>query len=250
MTGTDLYRDIHHSKQARESLRLADRLILLQEAGLDELPLSMRQKACIIYQSASPTGTKPAKLPRNFRVIVLGHLRHEKDPLRAAMAVRHLPASSRILVEHFGAARDERLAERAAKEMRANARYRWLGELPRWQARRRLARSRLLLLSSRMEGGANVLSEALADNVPVIASRIPGSVGILGKDYAGFFPVSDTLALRRLLLRTETDPVFFNQLAEQCQKRSFLVEPDRESEAWRPASARFVTAVTRKLGTP
>jgi glycosyltransferase involved in cell wall biosynthesis len=63
--------------------------------------------------------------------------------------------------------------------MAANPRYRWLGELPRWQALRVLARSHVLVLSSLTEGGANVISEALALGVPIVASRIAGSMGLL-----------------------------------------------------------------------
>ncbi len=60
----------------------------------------------------------------------------------------------------------------------------------------------------RGEGGANVLSEALAASVPILATRIPGSVGILGPEYPGYFPVGDTEALAALLWRAETDRDF------------------------------------------
>ncbi|MCZ6677102.1 MAG: hypothetical protein O7E52_07605 [Candidatus Poribacteria bacterium] len=54
LTGTDLYGDIHTDASAQESLELADRFILLQPAGVDELPQSMHDKARIIYQSVKP----------------------------------------------------------------------------------------------------------------------------------------------------------------------------------------------------
>src|SRR4051812_21617307 len=38
LTGTDVYRDIHESAQARESLHLAQRLIVLQPMATEELP--------------------------------------------------------------------------------------------------------------------------------------------------------------------------------------------------------------------
>jgi glycosyltransferase involved in cell wall biosynthesis len=114
-----------------------------------------------------------------------------------------------------------------------DSRYRWIGEVPRWQARRILARSRLLVLSSRMEGGANVISEALVDGVPVVASRIPGSEGMLGERYPGFFPVGDTRALGRLLLRAASEPEFYNQLKRWCDRLAPLFEPARERETWK-----------------
>ena len=52
LTGTDLYRDIRRDAHARRSLHLADRLVVLQPAGLDELGPSQRAKAVVIMQSA------------------------------------------------------------------------------------------------------------------------------------------------------------------------------------------------------
>ena len=208
LTGTDLYRDIRTSRQAQESLELADRLLVLQPKGRTELPLRLRRKVRVIYQSAEPTAVPPVKNRRFFEVCVLSHLRSEKDPLRTALALRRLPADLPIRVVHAGGALDETLARRARALAAQDSRYRWIGEVPRWQARRILARSQLLVLSSRMEGGANVISEALVAGVPVLASRIAGSEGMLGERYAGFFPVGDTGALARLLLRAVSEPDF------------------------------------------
>src|SRR5579871_2002087 len=84
LTGTDLYGDIHTRPEARVSLELATRLVVLQPLGLDALPGPLRGKARVIYQSVPPpAGTVP---PRRdvFEVCVLGHLRPVKDPLRTA----------------------------------------------------------------------------------------------------------------------------------------------------------------------
>ena len=76
-------------------------------------------------------------------------------------------------------------------------RYRWLGALSQAAARRAIARARALVHMSRMEGGANVVIEAVRSGVPVLASRIDGNVGLLGADYDGYFPVGDAAALAR-----------------------------------------------------
>ncbi len=125
------------------------------------------------------------------------------------------------------------MKRQAASEMQTNPRYKWRGELPRWEALRVLARSRLHVLSSRAEGGANVLSEAIACGVPTLASRIPGSVGILGRDYPGYFPVGDTKALAGLLRHAETDAKFRGRLQAACDRLRPLVHPDHEREALR-----------------
>ncbi len=240
LTGTDLYRDIRTSKRAQRSLELADRLVVLQERGPDELAPRLRPKARVIYQSAVPLRRRPPRSRRFFEVCVLGHLRPEKDPFRAALALRLLPEDSRIRVVHAGQALSEGMARRARALMEREPRYRWLGEVPPGRARRLLARSRLLVLSSRMEGGANVLSEALAERVPALASRIPGSVGILGTDYPGYFPVGDTRALAELLQKAEGEPDFYAQLEVWCERLAPLVEPARERAAWAELLAEFI----------
>lgn len=228
LTGTDLYRDIRTDRSAQQSLDAADRLIVLQERGLKELSRELRRKTRVIYQSAA---ARPRLLPlqRSFEIVVSGHLRAEKDPFRAAAAARFLPEESRIRIIHMGGAMSEEMAREARAWEAREPRYRWLGELEHWRAMRRLARARLMVISSRMEGGANVVSEALAIGVPVIASRIPGNVGLLGPDYAGYYPVEDERALARLLVRAETDPSFYRRLEAQCRTRRHLADPALEA---------------------
>lgn len=227
LTGTDLYRDIRDDRNAQESLQLATRLVVLQEMGLDELAPALRAKTLVIYQSARPA--KPAQpSKRRFEVCVIGNLRVEKDPFRCALAAALLPESSKIHIRHMGRALDDDMAHQAQALMAENPRYRWLGELPHSQVRNRLARCRLMVISSIMEGGANVVSEALAAGVPVIASDISGNIGMLGADYAGFYPCGDERALADLLHRAEASPEFYGRLKAQCARRKPLVEPEQE----------------------
>jgi putative glycosyltransferase (TIGR04348 family) len=232
LTGTDLYGDIHTSPEAQRSLALASRLVILQPLGAQELPEELRAKARVIYQSVpSPRfHVKPAE--DTFDVCVMGHLRLVKDPFRTAQAARLLPASSRMRILHLGAALSDDMAEQARAEEAANPRYRWLGDQPRNKALRQLARCRLLSLTSLLEGGANVISEAVVVSVPVVASRIAGSVGLLGEDYPGYFPIGDTEALAGLLLRCETDEVFLAELQRHCQQLRMLFEPAEEARRW------------------
>jgi len=82
-----------------------------------------------------------------------------------------------------------------------------------------------------MEGGANVICEAVAAGTPVLASDIPGNVGMLGEDYAGTFPTGDEAALAELMWRAETDPDFLALLLRQCTVRAPLFTPEREAAA-------------------
>ena len=232
LTGTDLYRDIRSDEAARESLELATALVVLQEKGPEELEPHHRAKTRVVYQSAEPVKRQPPT-KRYFDVCVIGHLRDEKDPFRTALAARLLPPTSRVRVTHTGRPYDDEFARRAQLEASENTRYRWIGEVLPWKARRVLARSRLLAQTSVMEGGANVVSEALASGVPVVASDIPGNVGMLGDDYPGYYPVGDEEALSRLLYRAETDGAFYETLEAGCEGRRNLVLPGREKEALR-----------------
>jgi putative glycosyltransferase (TIGR04348 family) len=232
LTGTDLYGDIHTAAPARRSLGLADRLIVLQPLGIDALPAEVRGRARVIYQSVPAPDFQVTPASDHFDVCVLGHLRPVKDPFRTAEAARLVPDSSRLRVVHLGAALSDDMAAQAQAEQEGNPRYRWLGERPRGQALRLLARCRLLSLTSVSEGGANVISEAVTVGVPVVSSHIAGSIGLLGEDYPGYFPVGDTEALARLLVRAETDREFYEELGRCCQALRELFTPEEERRRW------------------
>ena len=232
LTGTDLYNDFGHTA-CQEAVRAADRLVVLQSAALDSLSIELRKKTHVIYQSVRPLSVKRPTAPRALRVTVAGHLREVKDPFRTAMSVRNLPADSRIQVHHYGGAMTAAMEERAKAEMCRNARYHWHGEIPRGVLRRRIATSWIMVLSSKMEGGANVVSEAISAGTPTLATRIEGSIGMLGEDYAGFFSTGKTAQLRDLLLQCEQQPSFYAKLCQQMAMRAKLVEPCREMMSWK-----------------
>lgn len=234
LTGTDLYRDIRINRRAEKSVKLADRIVVLQPRALKELAPGLRKKTRVIYQSVETKPARPgSRLPkRTFDVCVIGHLRAVKDPFRSALASRVLPLDSRIRIVQIGRAMTKAVARRARREMKMNRRYSWLGEMPRGRTLRVLANSGLCVIPSRIEGGANVLSEAIVAAVPVLASRIDGNVGILGADYPGLFGVGDTHGLARLMKEAETNPKFLSRLRILVKKLAPLFEPAREERAW------------------
>ena len=233
LTGTDLYRDLARQPRVHRSLELADRIILLQRAGLANLAPHLRRKSHVIHQSSVPVAAKRFSFERHFHVCVVGHMRAVKDPLRCAMAVRALPESSKIRVTHIGRAMTERFAALASREDQENPRYSWLGEFTHARTRRRIAQSHVLVLTSRMEGGANVISEACAAGVPILASRIEGSVGLLGAKHPGMFEVGNTRELRSLLLATENDSTFYEKLRRASLQKAPQFKPSLERTAWR-----------------
>ena len=228
LTGTDLYRDIGISPEAQASLNSATRLVLLQPAGLDQLSPSLRAKASVIYQSA-PTMQPPShgQKRRHFDICMIGHLRAEKDPY-TFMRASTLVTSPKVRLLHIGGALESTLGQAASATEAVNPRYRWLGNLPHSTTRQRLSRSHAMALCSLMEGGANVIIEAVTSGVPVLASDISGNRGMLGEDYAGYFPVGEAAALARLIDRSVDDPVFYALLQRQCAARAALFAPDTE----------------------
>lgn len=232
LTGTDLYRDLWKNKPACKSLEIASRIVALQPKALEELIPKWRDKTRVIYQSVEFAPRDSRKANDNYDVCVVGHLRTVKDPFRAVMAARLLPPSSRIRILQLGQAMTPAMEKRALAEVRRNVRYRWLGEQSRSRTLKTLAQSQLCVISSRLEGGANVMSEAIVASVPVLASRVAGNVGILGKDYPGLFSVGKSQQLAQLLLRAECDAKFLAQLKSHIKKLAPLFEPANEKKAW------------------
>jgi len=239
LTGTDAYQFIHsHPEPTLESIRLADQLVGLHDLIGNTVPEDQREKINVIYQSAAPVSIR-SPYQRYFHVAVMGHLREEKDPMRPALAARTLPQSSRIQVHHYGKAHSPEWAEQARAEMAINPRYTWHGEIAHHQIRQVYQRSNILVLPSRMEGGANVISEAVAAGLPVIASKIDGSVGLLGADYGGYYPVGSESALCELLIRVESDRDFYQQLEQACIALQARFTPERERKAWQELLGRL-----------
>ncbi|MBE0624669.1 MAG: TIGR04348 family glycosyltransferase [Burkholderiales bacterium] len=239
LTGTDLYRDIRSDADARASLGLADRMVVLQPLGLDELGAAQRAKTSVIFQSQRALRRQTP--PRSFFLVtVIGHLREEKDPFRAALALAQLPQSA-IRVVQLGQAMTAEMGQQARALMRAEPRYRWLGELDHAGAMRWLARSHAMVISSRMEGGAHVVSEAIAAGVPVIASAIPGNIGLLGADYPGYYPYADEAALAAQLARAQRDPDWLAELQAAVIARRHEVDPAAE----RAAIARLIAEMSQ-----
>ena len=231
LTGTDLYRDIATDADAQASLQRAHALVVLQTAGLALLPAQVRPRARVIYQSAPALAPyRHAQSRRVYPITMVGHLRAEKDPL-TFIAAAALVTNPQARMVHIGGALEAALGEAAAAAQAANPRYRWLGNLAHAATRQRLKRSHAMVIASRMEGGANVIIEAVTSGVPVLASDISGNRGMLGDDYAGYFPAGDAPALARLIERSIDDPAFYRRLGTQCAARAALFAPAAEQAA-------------------
>jgi putative glycosyltransferase (TIGR04348 family) len=232
LTGTDLYRDIETSAEAQCSLRRAQALVVLQELGVKRLPAPCRGKARTIFQSATSRKTL-GKPNSRLRALMVGHLREEKSP-QTLFAVAHVLKERRdLFIDHIGSPLDPVLAEAAQATQVSCPHYRWLGGRSHEETRRRIQRAHVLIHASRMEGGAHVLLEAAVSGTPVLASHIDGNIGMLGGDYAGYFPWDDAGALADLLVGCRETPAFLAQLQRQIAIRAPLFAPAAERAAVR-----------------
>lgn len=234
LTGTDLYRDIQSDAQAQASLRYASQLVVLQECGADALPVALHPKARVIFQSTAAQDAL-VKPTAPLRVVMVGHLRDEKSPQTLIEAARLLKTHPDILIDHIGDALDPELGAQARACMLECPQYRWLGGMAHADTLHAISQAHVLVHTSRMEGGAHVILEAVCSGTPVLASRIPGNVGMLGADYAGYFEHGDARGLADLLLRCCAQgghsSGLHTQLLTQCALRAPLFSPATEQAA-------------------
>jgi putative glycosyltransferase (TIGR04348 family) len=236
LTGTDLYGDILTDAQAQRSLDLAGRLVVLQELGPDALPAQVRGKTRVIFQSVA--ARQPlAKTPRRLVAIMVGHLRAVKSPQTLFEAARLLNERDDIQIRHVGEASDAQWAAQAEAAASECPNYRWLGGVPHAMTRRAIQRAHVLVHTSVMEGGAHVIMEAVRSGTPVLASRVPGNVGMLGADYEGYFEHGDAAQLAAQLARCQDDQrqwpddlgrTWLARLRAQCDARAPLFAPEAE----------------------
>jgi putative glycosyltransferase (TIGR04348 family) len=250
LTGTDLYGDLETGNaSARHSVECASHLVVLQPQALARLDDAARARTRCILQSA-PRRLRDDKPRDTVSFIAVGHLRAEKDPLTLMQAALQLPFDSPIRIVHAGNALDDALADAARRTMASCTHYRWLGGVSADAAREHIAGAHALVHMSRMEGGANVVTEAIRSQVPVLASRIPGNLGLLGDDYEGCFPVGDARALAMLMQRFAADRAFVRRLAGQCALREPFFAPDIERHAVRTLLADMLRGAAATMETP
>lgn len=236
LTGTDLHIDLTgHGADYRSvtnSLAVADHIVLLEPEGLKQLEPSLRSKCVVIYQS-----TEIPKLSRQshaacFKISLLAHLRAVKDPFLIIRAVELLPSSSKATVIHAGEATSPEWRNEAVRWTQRCPRYEWVGALPHLNAMQLLANSHVTVLTSRHEGAPSVFSEAARQGIPMLSTRIPASVGILGPSHPGLFEIDDALDLAKLIDKAETNKKFYHELCGASAALEHRLSPQAEQNAW------------------
>lgn len=248
LTGTDLYRDVPAGDVAAlASIEEADRLIVLQADALAQLPAALREKTDVVHQSARALRPFADKSAERLHCVFVAHLREEKDPRTVFEAWLRLPQRVPATLAIVGAALDPALGDAARALAAVDPRVKTFGARPHPWARQAIRRAHVLIVSSRMEGGANVVVEAVTAGTAVLASRISGNVGMLGSDYAGYFEAGDADALARLVARVHDDRAFLALLGSQCRARAPLFAPEAERDALLASIERARTAAAGRM---
>ena len=233
LSGTDIYRDLsptrkRQSATAIKSLNTCDQIVLLQPLMAKRMQPVWRSKSTVVMMDEVKRRVPKRNVGKVLQACVVGHLRSEKDPFRAAMAVRDFPQDLSVVVKHVGGARTDSFRQRASLESKRNANWNWLGSVEYREAQSLMRSSDLLVNTSRSEGAPNVLFEAIGHRLPIIASKIDGHVGVLGADYRGYFKTGDTSGLQRLLVRCAKDVGFYQQLLSSMDALAKKYRPGSE----------------------
>jgi glycosyltransferase involved in cell wall biosynthesis len=258
LNGRDLYVSLDRTPTVRTNLARANALVVFHGRAPELLPDEIRARTYVVFQSVElPEGgaeaIEPAprsetleSTPHCFEVCVAAPLQSYRDPLRVAKAVRLVDASSQLFVTHVGRSLEDEWRERAQRESRDNERYEWIGGVSPQEALRYIARADLLAETSTVTAGSNALSEAIALDTPVVASRIPGNVGVLGGDYEGYFPPEREAKLADRLQSAELGEYTYRRLRTQCRELRPRFDWRREREAWRVILEERVTPTLRR----
>jgi glycosyltransferase involved in cell wall biosynthesis len=230
ITGTDLYESLPAGSGVGHcALQAADRIVVVQEAAISRLPENVREKAVVIPASLDPIAIKARPEQPPFAISVVGHPRPVKRSFLTIETVARHPEWTGVEVWQIGAALDDESRKTAEEWQTRDARYRWFGGLPREEALRLCAKSSLTVNSSILEGGANAVLEAMTMGVPVLASRIEGNVGQLGKDYPGYFDEGGLDERIEAIIGKRVD---LQSWVQHATRRLPLFSRERESTCW------------------
>lgn len=186
---------------SRMVLHRADGRIAISRGVLDFLyrsgEASRKTPFCVIhYGFQFPREALSAKFfdPQRPRFLSIGRLVQQKDYPTILLALAKLKSIDLSFEASFvGEGSLEKKLKLQSQELGLTNNVRWLGKI--MHPEHLFANSDFLILASVYEGFGMVLLESLATELPIICSRIPTSIEILGDDYEGFFAPGDPESL-------------------------------------------------------
>lgn len=173
-----------------------------------------------VDQIMSEAATADTRRDNTFRLISVARLTDQKDLptlLRAFRMIRQVEGRARLIM--LGEGPDAEALKRLAVELDIADAIEWRGWLPPYRA---MAEADVFVLSSRYEGFANVIVEAMACGLPVVSTDCEsGPSEILANgEYGLLVPVGDSKAMAAAILRLIGDPQLRGSLRDRGRRRA------------------------------
>ena len=177
----------------------------------------------------------------------VGRVSHEKgaDVLLAALAQ---PEALSVEACIIGDGPERTTLEEKARPSEMGRRVRWAGICA--EAARLYRAFDAFVLSSRTEGTPIALFEAIAAEVPIVATRVGGVPDVVGENEAWLVDPEDPKAIARALAAIRADPVEARRRCEAARRRlteNFSLDPwiERYEDLYRSLSGRSRLGIER-----
>jgi len=195
-----------------------------------------------------PSATR-AKESRGLRLIFVGALVPKKGLQVLLEALAH-PAFSKVYLTVVGDGYYAPELKTICEQMGLKDRTEWTGLLPQSEVAQLMGASHALCLPSFTEGSPNVIKEAMATGIPVVASRVGGiPETVCEGETALLFQPGNVDELRKCLLHFVTNPDMIVKMGNAG--RDLLM---REQMSWDSTAAEFDKifhrVVEKKQGQP
>jgi len=164
-------------------------------------------------------------LPDNLLIGWVGRLSAEKGPDVALEAFARM-SNSHMRMVFLGSGRDQEQLQLRAEALGVSDRVIWRGPVP--NASRFFRAFDAFLLSSRTEGTPMALLEAMAADVPIVATRVGGVPEVLDSQAAHLVESEDVDGIAAALAAVFADPDASRAKVERARKRleeRFAVAP-------------------------
>lgn len=232
LTGTDLYKDQPtNNPEFYEALNLADTLVISQPASLDSIPNCYKEKTHLVPASVMLPPEKHVSSPPSSSIALVGHLRPVKNPFLMNQALDQLTDLD-VHAYTLGAALEPNMITEVNLWQQKDHRFQWLDDVEHAEALSWMRQVDFTLNTSHSEGGSNAVTESIVLGTPVLASRIEGNVGLLGRDYLGYFEPGNSSELAKLINKALTDQNFSEQLTQQIKELQPRFATQKETEGW------------------
>jgi glycosyltransferase involved in cell wall biosynthesis len=239
-------KDRAYNRVARWAFKGADRVVAvcgafasdLRAAGVAEGRISLRHNFVLPFVPPPPAEVEALReklaIPAGVTVLLaVGRLSQEKGHsvlLDAAAKIRQAEPGADFRLVIAGEGPERSALERQRKQLGLDG----IVLLPGHQADVRpwYALAGMLVLPSYSEGSPNVLLEAMAAGLPIVATNAGGIVEIaVDGATALIVPAGDAQAFSRAVLRLRSDPTLACRLGAQAKSEAARYSPDAYVEA-------------------